>query len=259
MKRKLFKWTIRISVVIIITLSILIWLVLTPSLMYANKTQMGIFTVYHNKPLDKDLKLRLDDAMEILKASEYYDQDIKFNICMNDGSYYPSFMQFFLGKAFALGYTSNIVTLCGNVNIKDNYAEVNGCKWNLTQLLAHEEMHCFVFHKFGFWHSNPVTHYPIWKWEGYPEYISRNTPEQKDLVKNIEILNNIPKENKDDWGISFSDSTLTSKEYFHYRLLVQYCLDIKKQKYKDLLQDTTSEQTTTTQMMNWFAIQKKNY
>ena len=171
MKKKLFNWTIKISVFIIITLGILVLVVLTPSLMYANKTQMGTFTIYHNKPLDKNLKLRLDDAIEIVKTSEYYDQNIKFNICINDGSYYPSLMQFFLGQAFALGYTSNIVTLCGNVNLKDNYVEVNGCRWNLTQLLAHEKTHCFVFHRFGFWNSNPVTHYPVWKWEGYPEYI----------------------------------------------------------------------------------------
>lgn len=256
MKRKLFKWTIRISLFIIVTLSLLVFVVLTPSLMYANKTQLGTFTVYHNKPLDKYLKLRLDGAMDILKTSEYYDPTIKFRICMNDGSRYSALVQFFLGRAFALGYTSNIVTFCGEVNVKDNYVEVNDCKWNLTQLLAHEETHCFVFHKFGFWHSNPVTHYPTWKWEGYPEYVSRNTPEQKDLVKNIELLNNVLKENKHDWGISFSDSTLVSKEYFRYRLLVQYCLDIKKQRYEDLLKDTTSEQATTTQMMNWCAAQK---
>lgn len=259
MKRKLFNWTIKLSVVVVVTLGIVVFVVLTPSLMYANKTRIGTFTVYHNQSLSDDLKLRLDDAMDILKTSEYYDPEIRFNICMNDGSKYPSLMQFFLGQAFALGYTSNIVTFCGRVNIEDNYVDVNGYKWNLTQLLAHEQTHCFVFNKFGFWNSNPITHYPTWKWEGYPEYISRNTPEQKDLVKNIEILNNELKANDDGWGISFSDSTVTSKAYFHHRLLIQYCLEIKKQKYEDLLQDTTTEQTTNTQMMNWFASQKKQY
>jgi hypothetical protein len=75
-------------------------------------------------------------------------------------------------------------------------------------------------------------------------------------VKNIEKLNDVIKEGKDEWGITFADSTLTSKDYFRYRFLVQYCLEIKKHTYENLLQDTTSEQTTTTQMMNWFATQK---
>ena len=76
------------------------------------------------------------------------------------------------------------------------------------------------------------------------------------MMKNIEKLNYVIKEGNDDWGISFADSTHTSKDYFRYRLLIQYCLDIKKQTFENLLLDTTSEQTTTTQMMNWYAAQK---
>ncbi len=258
MKRKIFKWTIRISVVAVLLLGLLVAIVLKPSLMYANKTLLGNFTVYHDKPLDKELKLRLDNATEILKTSQFYDVNIKFDICMNDGSLYPSLLQVFLGRAFALGFTSNKVALCGTVNIKDNYVQVNDCRWNLTQLLAHEETHCFVFNKFGFWKSNPIAHQPLWKWEGYPEYVSRRASDQIDLAKNIERLNEVIRKNKDEWGISFADSTLSSREYFHYRLLIQYCLDIKKMTYENLLKDTTSEQTTTTQMMNWFTTQKIN-
>ena len=256
MKRKIFRWAIRIFVAILLLHGILVTLVLTPSLMYANKTSLGNFTVYHDKPLDKALQQRLDSATEILKTSEFYDANIKFNICMNDGSRYPALVQTFLGRAFALGYTSNKVTLCGQVNVKDNYVQVNGCNWNLVQLLAHEETHCLVFHKYGFWRSNPVAHHPLWKWEGYPEYISRRAADQTDLVANIEKLNEVERKDKDGWGISFADSTLSPKEYFHYRLLVQYCLDIKKMTYDNLLKDTTSEQTTSTQMMNWYAAQK---
>lgn len=257
MKRKLLNWSIKLSLLTVLLLGLLVLVVLTPSLLYANKTQLGAYTIYHNKPLDKDLKLRLDNAHEILKTNEFYDPNIKFKICMNDGSYYPSFLQVFLGRAFALGYTSNIVTLCGDVvDIQNNYVQVNDCKWNLTQLLVHEEMHCLVYNKLGFWKSNPVAHYPLWKWEGYPEYVSRQADDQRDLVKNIEKLNDVIKEGKDEWGITFADSTLTSKDYFRYRFLVQYCLEIKKQSYENLLEDTTSEQATTTQMMNWFATQK---
>lgn len=257
MRRKLLNWTIKLSVLTVLLLGLLVLVVLTPSLLYANKTQIGTYTIYHNKPLDKDLKLRLDNTKKILMYSEYYDPNIEFKICMNDGSYYPALMQTFLGRAFALGYTSNIVTLCGDeVNIKRNYVRVNDCKWNLTQLLAHEETHCYLFNKLGFWKTNPVAHYPIWKWEGYPEYISRQADDQKDLMKNIEKLNNVIKEGKDGWGISFADSTLTSKDYFRYRLLIQYCLDVKEQTYENLLLDTTSEQTTTAQMMNWYSEQK---
>jgi hypothetical protein len=145
-----------------------------------------------------------------------------------------------------------------NANYKDNFVELNGYKWNLTQLLAHEETHCFQFHKFGLWKSNPIANLPNWKWEGYPEYVARRNADQLDLTRNI--ARKIEQENldKDGWAISFSENTITPRDYYNAWLLVQYCLDIKKMTYESLLKDTTSEQTTTTQMMNWFSKNKIN-
>jgi hypothetical protein len=256
MKPKIVKWIIGMLVAAVLLVGLLVVIVLTPSLLYATKTSVGTFIVYHNQPFDKELKLRLDDATEIIKTSECYDGNIHFDICLKDGSLYPSLLQVFLGRAFALGFTSNKVVLCGNTNIKENYLELDGSKFNLTQLLAHEETHCLVFHKVGFWRSNPVANHPYWKWEGYPEYISRRAADQTDLVKNIEQLNEAIRKDKDEWGIRFADSTVSSRKYFQYRLLIQYCLDVKKMTYENVLKDSTSEQTITTQMMNWFAIQK---
>ena len=157
--------------------------------MYANRTDLGEFTVYHSQKIEKECKFSIVEAMEILKTSELYDSTIKFDICLNDGSLYPSLMELFLGRAFALGYTSNKITLCGKTNFKENYVEVNDNKWNLTQLLAHEGTHFLVFNKVGFWNANPVANNPRWKWEGYPEYIARQDTSGLNLAKNIKKLN----------------------------------------------------------------------
>jgi len=225
---------------------------LNPTLLYANRTVFENFTVYHNKPLDKDLKTRLDNARDIIKENQLFDSGLKFDICLNDGSLYPSLLEIFMGQAFALGFTSNKVAICGNANFQENYVERNGYKWNLTQLLAHEETHCLVYNKIGFWKSNPIANNPKWKWEGYPEYVSRRDQDQLNLVKNIKQLDEALKLNKTQWGISFADSTVTSREYFNYRLLTQYCLDIKKMTFEEFLNDTTSEQTIKTQMRKWY-------
>ncbi len=254
----IFKWTFRFAMTGLILLGFLIGIVLHPSLVYANKTQFGSSTVYHNKPLDKNLKFKIDSSLQILKRSEFYDPSIKFDICMNDGSFYPSLLELFLGKAFALGFTSNKVAICGELNCKENYVEVHGRRWNFLQLLAHEETHCLVFNKLGFWKSNPVANNPIWKWEGYPEYISRIDSSQIDLVKNIDQLNEAIKSNQDTWAINFDDNTVSSREYFNYRLLVQYCLEVKKMSFESLLKDTTSEQSIKNDMMDWYNKQKNN-
>ena len=260
MNRKVINWTLRFVVTGLILLGFLVGVVLNPFLVYANETELGKCVVYHNEPLEENLKFRLDNAIEILKASELYDPTIKFDICLNDGSFYPSLLEIFMGKAFALGFTSNKVAICGELNCKDNYVQVNGQKWNFTQLLAHEEAHCLVFHRVGFWKSNPVANNPNWKWEGYPEYIARRDSSQMDLVKNIEQLRDAIKTDKDAWGIRLPDSTISPREYFNYRLLNQYCIEIKRMSFENLLKDTTSEQTLQNEMMNWYFEQKnKSY
>ena len=258
MKRQIRKWTLRLTATGLLCLGLLVGIVLNPSLLYSNKTTVGNYTIYHNTPLDENFLSKLDNALELLKTSELYDPNLKLDICLNDGSLYPTLMAKLRGQAFGWGFYNKVV-LMGNANCKDNFVELNGYKWNLTQLLTHEAIHCLQFHKFGLWKSNPIANYPDWKWEGYPEYVSRRKEDQLDLQKNIE--RKITQENldKDGWAISFSDSTIAPRDYYNAWLLIQYCLDIKKMTYENLLNDTTTEQTTTTQMMNWFETQKINY
>jgi len=115
---------------------------------------------------------------------------------------------------------------------------------------------CLVYNKLGFWKSNPIANNPEWKWEGYPEYVSRRYQDQLNLVKNIKQLDEALAFDKTQWGISFADSTITSREYFNNRLLTQYCLDIKKMTFEEFLSDTASEQTIETQMRKWYITQK---
>jgi len=89
-----------------------------------------------------------------------------------------------------------------------------------------------------------------------PEYVSRRYQDQLNLVENIKQLDEALAFDKTQWGISFADSTITSREYFNNRLLTQYCLDIKKMTFEEFLSDTASEQTIKTQMRKWYKTQK---
>ncbi|MEO5991535.1 MAG: hypothetical protein ABIP68_07860, partial [Ferruginibacter sp.] len=73
--------------------------------------------------------------------------------------------------------------------------------------------------------------------------------DQKDLSKNITRFLATDKNN---WAITFADSTIAPREYYEYWILVQYCMDIKKMTYKKILTDTTSEQTVRQEMKSWF-------
>ena len=249
MKRQFKKWTLRLTATALLIAGLLLIIVLNPILTYANKTTHNNLTVFHNKTFDARLLTKLDQATELLKASEFYNPKLHLDICLNDGSKYPKLIRAIRGQAFAWGFYDKVV-MQGVANYQDNYIELNGYKWNLTQLLAHEMTHCLQFDKLGFWKSKPIANIPNWKWEGYAEYVSRQNTEQKDLSKNIERL---IATDKSTWEIKFGDSTIAPREYYDYWTLVQYCMDIKKMTYKQILADTTSEQAVRQEMISWFS------
>ena len=248
MKRQIKKWTLRLTVTALFFSGLLLVIVLNPILTYANKTTHNNYTIFHNKQLDQTLTIKLDQAADLLKISEFYKSKLQLDICLNDGSKYPKFMETIRGRAFAWGFYNKVV-LHGSANFIDDYVELDGYKWNLTQLLAHEMTHCLQFDKLGLWKSKPIANITNWKWEGYAEYLSRRKADQNDLSKNIERLIATGKNN---WEVKFSDSTIAPREYYEYWILIQYCMDIKKMTYKQILTDTTNEQIVRQDMMSWF-------
>jgi hypothetical protein len=250
MKRQIKTWTLRILTIVLFPVGLLFVFVLNPTLLYAHKTTFGKYTIYHNKALENNYQLVLTEANRLLKSSEIYDPNFKIDICINDGSFYPTLIQWFQRPAFGIGFYNKAV-LMGNTSWKENYTELNGYKWNLTQLIVHETLHCFQFNQFGLWKSNPVAKYPNWKWEGYNEYVARQNPDQINLSENIARLHSAKVENNSRWGIMFADSTYVDKDYYTWWILMQYCKDVKNMSYQNILQDTTKEEILRQEMMNW--------
>lgn len=256
MKRTTKRWTLRIAMTGLLIMGMLFGLMLNPTILYAKQTTIGNFTVYHQNEIDETLSHRLEKVTSILSESELYDPSYRLNICLNDGSSYPIIMEKIRGQAFGWGFYKNVV-LEGESNIKSNYVELNGYRWNLEQLIAHEAIHCYQYHELGIWNSNPLANYPNWKWEGYPEYVARQTTDQEDLFESIQLLIQTEKEQPGLWAIEFSDGTISPVNYYKDWLLVKYCLDIKKLSYKELLNDSTERVSIEEEMMDWFQTQNQ--
>jgi len=250
MTKKIRRWTLRLTATGLLIVGLLLTIILNPILTYANKTIQNNYIIYHNKSLDQTLKIRLDQATQLVSTSEFYNQNLKLDICLNDGSKYPELVETLGGKAFAMGFYDKVV-LFGKADFENNFVELNGYKWNSTQLLAHEMIHCFQFDKRGFLKSKPIANIDNWKWEGYPEYVARQNEDQKDLVKNIDRLIATEKSDNNGW-IQFSDSTGTVIDYYKSWLLVKFCMDVKKMTYTQVIDDTTNEETIHKQMMSWY-------
>lgn len=251
MKQSLKKWTIRITSTIVLMAGILIGIILNPSLLYANKSEVEGFIVYHNEALKPEMGKRLVAVREMLEDSDFYNPEFKLKICLNDEALYPKLMGMVRKPAFGWGFL-DIVVLQGVADYKMNTIELNGYKWNLEQLFAHEAIHCYQYDKLGLWNSKPLMNHPNWKWEGYPEYVSRKNDDQIDLRVNIERLIEQNKEDPDSWAISFADHTISSVDYYKDWLLVMYCLDIEQLSYDELLKDQRDRALIEKDMWDWY-------
>jgi len=248
LKRSLKKWGSRILLAALFIVGILLAIILNPVLTYANNSRHKQFTIFHNNTFDPALTVRLEEALVLAARSEMFKPELKLDICLNDGSRYPRLIERFLGDGYAHGFYDKVV-LNGHADFSNNFVELNGFKWNATQLLAHEMIHCYQFSKMGLWKSNPVAGIPVWKWEGYPEYVARQYGDQVDLRNNITRLMNQP--DQDRW-ILFEDKTGTVASYYRFWLMVQFCMNIKKMSYAQILRDQTPEAEIWDQMMKWY-------
>lgn len=256
MKQATKTWSIRIGITTFLFLVSVIIALLNPGLLYANKSTVGNYTVYHSVNLDKAFQSRLAAVHQVLLKSELYDAELKIDICLNDGSYYPNILKTVLPPAFGWSI-SNKAVFQGIANFRENVVEVNGYQWNLEQLFTHELVHCYQFNHFGLIHSNPVAKHPTWKWEGYAEYASRKENGQLSLFENIKRIEQARAKDPDEWGVFFEDETVAPREYYDYWLLVQYCLDIKGMSYVELIDSQFSKAELEQEMNDWYKNQMK--
>lgn len=250
MKQIIKKWILRLTIGGVVLLILLLTIILNPSLLYANKTTVGNCNIYHNLPLDSLLLTRLKEASKIIESSELFDTKLKYDICLNDGSKYPTLIKLILDEPIGTTFYNKIVFF-GTINFKENYGLEGNNKWNIAELIAHSQTHCLQFNKLGLWKSNPIADYPNWKWEGFAEYTSRALTKNNELVTNIDKLNKAENSENNNW-IEFSDNTGSTLIFYKRRLLVQFCIEIEKLNFEDLLRDTSTQEMTTQKMMNWY-------
>ncbi len=226
----------------ILGISFVVWLVflLNPNISYAHQTQFDNVTVYHNQALDEEVEVILSNAINIVKSSDIYDEDLNIQFCLNDDKYYPKLFPFAGATAYA--FFNKTVMYASEPNFKENYTEfvweVNDYevrRYHLTHLLAHEFMHNYQ-HNFDAKYQITSTIGKInWKLEGHAEYISREY--KNDGLLKDRVALHLQKVNEDHKGIPvlrLEDGTIQNLPYFKYSLVIQYLMEEKGLSYKQV-------------------------
>ena len=245
------------SLTIIITVSGLATIILFPQPLFANKIEHKEFTVYSNEEINNDIILLLDNAMKLVKESELNDPSYKYDIFLSYNSLFNKIDDKLLGFGPSARATDN------NIIVKVRVASKNdlffptfhkSCEGSFTYLLAHEMIHCLQTNKYGMMKFNPFKHPAMWKLEGYPEYISRQTKlKDKDYSLTSEIDRYIELERKatDIWVLIEEGRCEAPKYYYKGRLLIEYLMDIKHLSYDQILNDTVSADFIYADMISW--------
>lgn len=227
---------------------------LNPQIMYANKHEYKGITIYSEHSYDTAYNKVIDKALALVKESELYDSTFHLNIFLNDGSRFPKLIKGLYGDAYAWGYHNNII-LNGTPDETFQWIMLNGYNRQMARTVAHEMIHCYQYNALGLFHSRPLKNIPIWKWEGYAEYVcykSSKKDERTMLLDNIKRLLTYQNENYQ-YAETIVDEgpTFLGTSYLKFWLMVKYLIDVKGLTFRQLLDRNISEAKTFEEMKKW--------
>lgn len=124
---------------------------------------------------------------------------------------------------------------------------------DLTYLLAHEMIHVLQANKYGLLNFSPIKHPPMWKLEGYPEYIARRETilhQDYDFIREIDRYVKLNSETQDIW-LEVTENHFMPFYYYKGRLMVEYLIEIKGMTYDEILKDARSEEEIFDELIQW--------
>lgn len=249
----------RVIACVIIFLGSFIVLMLNPQVLYANATHYRQVTIYSQKKLDKSFNKVIDHALLLVQHSELYDKNFSIDVFINDGSIFTRIIKFIYGNAYGYGYHNNAI-LNGSIDSALQFIHLNGYKRQLSRTIAHEMIHCYQYNRYGLFGSRPLKNLPIWKWEGYPEYVSNNSAlknERTILIENIKRLNEYEEENGLEWvEVDLDEGKSYIGTNFRNWLMVKYMMEVKKTKLHDLMSDEIMYKGVYDEMLEWYSKNK---
>src|ERR1700683_1899039 len=116
MKKNFKNWMFRLLVTGLFLFGLLVTFILSPILLYANKTALGNYSIYHDKQLSKIFLQRLQQSKIIIESSELYDPNLKIDVCLKDGSTYPGLIKFVMGKDLISSFYNKVIITGDAVN-----------------------------------------------------------------------------------------------------------------------------------------------
>ncbi|MEL6639479.1 MAG: hypothetical protein AAFR05_22225 [Bacteroidota bacterium] len=253
MKSKLKKLIASILLFLTVAIVGLISLLLAPQALFAHDWEHDKFHLYADYPLPTDLAPTLDRALHLIESSELYDPDYRYELFFVHQTFYNRIDNLVFNPYAAARPTDNNIYVKAPVDLQRQVALTERSRIPLDYLLVHEMVHCLQENRYGKWRFNPFHHPPLWKLEGYPEYLSRQ-PQLRapDYDLRAEVQRYLREKAKatDHW-LPATDQHWVPEIYLKGRLLVEYLMDIKGWTYDDILAEEVREEEVYRELLDW--------
>ena len=256
--KKILRYFLRTILVFFIMLGLLIIFMLNPEIAYARKFEYKQFRIYSKHECPKGFEKVMDQALHLVEQSELFDPNMKADIFLHDGN--GAAVKFILKKAFgnaiAWGYHNNVF-LNAPIDPSLTWLQMNGYNRQLGRTIAHELIHCYEAHKLGWLKARPLGNIALWKWEGYPEYVSYRSSVKSELQILLDAIGRYETEkNNENFNAAMVDvdegPSIAGKDYFRFWIMVKYLMDVKHLKFAELIDPSVKEELIFPEMISWY-------
>ena len=252
--KKIIKKIVATAVIILLVfISGLVAIAFSPQILFAIELEHNKFSVYSSETYDENsLKIRLDDAYKLVEHSELHDSDLQFGILLAHDHFWNK-IEDLRGKGVLARPLADNITVKVPIDPELNEARSQRSIVNLTYLLAHEMIHVLQANKYSLLNFSPIKHPPMWKLEGYPEYIARRNQLNSydySLRSEIQRYEELV-EASSDMDVEVTEGHFMPFYYYKGRVMIEYLMDVKGMTYDEILKDNISEESVYQEVLQW--------
>jgi len=198
-----------------VVLSAYLLILMFPELLFAHHLSYRNFQVYSEIPIDRGIIPILDEAAALMARSSLDDPGMEHRLFLCDSPLKRRLLTPTSRGAFGATYAAVLRrnTILSRTDVRANLVFRDAALHDrrpLSAVIAHERMHALMGRHFG---DVACLSIPVWKKEGYCEYIggspSFDVDEGKRLIRRGQA------------------EALGPFRYFRYRLMVKYLMDIE--------------------------------
>lgn len=242
-----------IALFLFVFISGLVTLIVFPQSLFAHKTEFQKFRVYHDGQINKDgLVIILDGAYRLVEHSELHDAGYVFDIFLAHDNFFNR-IEDLQGKGPIARATAGNITIKSRIDVEHDLIRNARSGASLTQILSHEMVHVLQANKYGLLQFSPIKHPPMWKLEGYPEYVSRRKLLKGDgysLASEVYRYIGVER-NSTDGFVEVVKGHFMPSVYYKGRLMVEYLMDVKGMTYDEILKDKRTERDIFDEICSW--------